>query len=194
MRGSISVNVFSGVSLWNSSSTVAKAVRISSSAFDTPCLRRVGRNQSMIPVSKSISVPTTSNVSVLKSRSLISSPRASSRSGYDSIRMLACQNRAAPAARFPQYESNFRERRKAEVQLRRINLPHTWMNRARTRAGLQLRPGPCSCYVALNLRRDDGGLLNARQNAIIGVGRLGSHCSQLLAPPISGRLQILFED
>src|SRR5215208_3325079 len=40
-----------------------------------------------------------------------------------------------------------------------------------------LRPGPCSHYVALNVRRDDnGGLLNARQNAIIRVGRLGGEC------------------
>src|SRR5215218_5580173 len=29
--------------------------------------------------------------------------------------------------------ANFRERRKAEVQLRRIILPRTWVNRARTR-------------------------------------------------------------
>jgi len=37
-------------------------------------------------------------------------------------------------------------------------------------------------YVALTfrrdttVRRDGGGLVNARQNAIIGVGRLGSTC------------------
>src|SRR3712207_4145877 len=109
MRGSISVNAFSGVSLWYSPSTVAKAVRISSSAFDTPCLRRVGRNQSRIPVSKSMSVPTTSNVSVLKSRSLIASPRASSRSGYNNTRILARQTPATPTARFPQDERNLLE-------------------------------------------------------------------------------------
>jgi hypothetical protein len=43
-------------------------------------------------------------------------------------------------------------------------------------------PDPCSRYVPLHLRsdmivrRDDGGLINARQNAIIGVGRHGSQC------------------
>src|ERR671917_1268248 len=77
MRGSISVNGFSGVSLWYLSSTAAKAVRISSSVFDTPCRPSTGRNQSRIPVSKSISVPTTSNVSVLKSPNFVAPPRAS---------------------------------------------------------------------------------------------------------------------
>jgi hypothetical protein len=50
------------------------------------------------------------------------------------------------------------------------------------RAEAALRPGPSSRQVALTfrwhrmtVRRDDGGLLNARQNAIIGVGTQGSH-------------------
>src|SRR5918994_2294372 len=44
-------------------------------------------------------------------------------------------------------------------------------------------PDPRSRYVILPLsrsdttvRRDDGGLVNARQNAIIGAGRQGSNC------------------
>src|SRR5829696_2671706 len=50
------------------------------------------------------------------------------------------------------------------------------------RAGTAKSSGPRSRYVALPLRsdttvrRDDGGLVNARQNAIIGVGRDGSQC------------------
>src|SRR5215211_4564256 len=71
----------------------------------------------------------------------------------------------------------------------------------RERRAEEMIPCPRSCYVTLTLRndptvrRDDGGLINARQNAIIiGVGRLGSNCGRLLlAPPISGRLQIMFE-
>src|SRR5919112_3350365 len=88
MRGSISVKGFSGVSLWYLSSTAAKAVRIPSSVFDTPCRAKVGRNHPKIPDSKSTSVPTTSNVSVLKSRNLISSPPGSSRGDYHGTRIL----------------------------------------------------------------------------------------------------------
>src|SRR5215203_5799270 len=117
MRGSISVKGFSGIFLWYSYSAAAKAIRISSSVFDTSCRPNVGRNHSKIPDSKSISVPTTSNVSVLKSRSLISSPPRSSRGGYDGTRILTRQDCATPATRFPQDERNFRELRKAEVQL-----------------------------------------------------------------------------
>src|SRR5215211_4946205 len=53
------------------------------------------------------------------------------------------------------------------------------MNKSR---GCANDPGPRSRYVALHLRRDmtcrrdDGGLINARQNAIIGVGRQGIQC------------------
>src|SRR5215213_11050324 len=133
MRGSISVKGFSLDSLWYLSSTAAKALRISSSVFDTPCRPNVGRHQSRIPVSKSISVPTTSNVSVLKSRSLISSPLVSSRGGYGGTHILTCQDCATPATRFPQDERNFRERRKAEV--RRTSIPGTRVNTAPSRSG-----------------------------------------------------------
>src|ERR687898_230472 len=115
MRGIISVKGFSGASLWYLSSTAAKAVRISSSVFDTPCRPNVGRNQSRITVSKSISVPTTSNVSVLKSRSLISSPLASPHGGYDGSRILTRHPCASCAACFPQDEMNFRESCQNEV-------------------------------------------------------------------------------
>src|SRR5215203_457611 len=116
MRGSILVKGFSGVSLWYLSSTAAKAVRISSSVFDTPCRPNMGRNQSRIPVSKSISVPTTSNVSVLKSRSLISSPLASTHGGNDGSRILTRHPRASCAACLPQDERNLRESCQDEVR------------------------------------------------------------------------------
>src|SRR5215211_2472176 len=130
MRGSISVNVFFGAFFWSSSSTVAKAVRISSSVFAAPYRRRASQNQSKMPVSKSISVPTTSNVSVLKSRSLTASPRATSRSGYDDTRSVTHQNMPLPQPvsfhRMKGTSENasrakFRELRLDE--LRRIHLP-----------------------------------------------------------------------
>src|SRR5829696_3751560 len=116
MRGSISVKGFSGIFLWYSYSAAAKAIRISSSVFDTSCRPNVGRNHSKIPDSKSISVPTTSNVSVLKSRSLISSPLASSHGGNDGSRILTRHPCASCAACLPQDERNLRESCQDEVR------------------------------------------------------------------------------
>src|SRR5215213_1074627 len=83
-----------------------------------------------MPVSKSIRVPTTSNVSVLKSRSLTASPRATSRSGYDDTRSVTHQNMPLPqpvsfhtmkGTSENASRAKFRELRLDE--LRRIHLP-----------------------------------------------------------------------
>src|SRR4028119_1052687 len=156
MRGSISVKGFSGVSLWYPSSTAANVVRISSSVFfDAPWRPSMGRNQSRIPVSKSISVPTTSNVSVLKSRSFISSPRASSRSGYDSTRTLTGRNRATPVARFPQHERNFREPPRHEVRrppLPRASRGHKGIKGHKEGVGPLSRPTPSQTLLGYGSR------------------------------------------
>ena len=77
------------------------------------------------------------------------------------------------------FKANFREFPTCEV--RRISLLGTSVNKDRRRAKAATPRPLFARYVALTLRRDtttvrrdDGGLLNARQNAIIGVGRDGS--------------------
>src|SRR5918993_2949148 len=173
MRGSISVKGFSGASLWYLSSTAAKAVRISSSVFDTPWRPNVGRNQSRIPVSKSISVPTTSNVSVSKSRSLISSPLASSHGGYGGPRILSRRPCASFAARFPRDERNVLERRHCEV-------PKRAMDASQTLRSSTLRSSP-SVSKARNRSSIDWALRSVTQPSPAYLEGPGVGCAKRIA-------------
>ena len=71
--------------------------------------------------------------------------------------------------RLDKFHSNFRE-----------HPFRTRVNKGKRKGQGCYAPALVRVYVALNVRRDttvrrdDGGLVNARQNAIIGVGRQGS--------------------